>query len=324
MPHLATITRKHTGKVRAHHHTTYLPLALILLVVGFVLLNITATAADLTWTRPGPAAGSIGMTGIVPGKPPTSAAIITSPTNGQRFTSTPVLVKGTCPENTLIELFKNDIFAGSTPCDTTGAFSLEIDLLIGQNVLIAKVFDALNQSGPDSNAVTVFYDAFGSQAGPLSSLNFGGSQLLINTDAVFRGTFPGQEMTMPIDILGGRAPYAVNIQWGDAKNSVVARNDNATFRASHVYEKAGTYQIALQATDADGRVAFLTVAAIVNGQPEVQAVAGSTSKKTPLSSLLVLWPLYLGTFAVVISFWAGEWREKHILERQGKLAPHYR
>ena len=324
MPHLAPIAHAHTGKPVSHHHTSYAPLGILLFVVGLLLLTYTTSAAGLTWTRPGPAAGSVGITGVVPGKPPTKAAVITSPTNGQRFSTTPVAIKGSCPENTLVEIYKNDIFAGSTPCDKNGSFNLEIDLLIGQNLLVAKVYDALNQQGPDSNSITVFYDVSGAQAGPLTSLNFGGSQLLINTDAIFRGTFPGQEMSIPIDIIGGRAPYAVNIQWGDAKNSVIARHDNTTFRTAHTYEKAGTYQVSLQATDADGRVAFLTVAAIVNGQPAPAATATTDDKKTVLSGLLVLWPLYLGTFAVVVSFWAGEWRERKVLERRGQLAPHYR
>jgi hypothetical protein len=322
MPHLATLGHNHSGKLRPHKHTTYLPLALVLLVVGFIMLNFTATAADLTWTRPGPAAGSVGLSGVVAGKPPAQGAVITSPSSGQRFSTTPVTIKGTCPTNTLVELYKNDIFAGSTPCSTTGSFSLEIDLLIGQNTLIARVYDALNQQGPDSNSVVVFYDALGAQAGPLQGLNFGGEQLLINTDAVFRGAFPGREMTIPIDILGGRAPYAVNVQWGDATNKIIARNDNSSFRTSHTYQKAGTYQLSLQATDADGRVAFLTVAAIVNGQPPAEVAA--TTDKNITSSLLILWPLYAITFATVVSFWVGEWREKNKLEKHGKLLPHYR
>lgn len=303
----------HSGRLRPHEHTSYLPLGLLLLVVGFALSAYTAVAQS-----PGPEATSIGLYGAVAGKPPTTAAVIKSPTTGQRFGTSPITVSGTCPKNTLVEIFKSDIFAGSTPCADNGTFSLEVDLLIGQNTLIARVYDDLNQPGPDSNAVIVFYDALPSQAGPLASLNFGGPQLLLNTDAVFRGTFPKQEMKVPLEILGGTPPYAVNIQWGDSTNTVVSRNDNVSFTTAHIYKKAGTYQVSFQASDAEKRVAFLTVAAIVNGQPDPVAIAATQERST--NTLLALWPLYAASVAVVISFWLGEWRERSILTKRGLVA----
>ena len=302
----------HSGRLRPHEHTSYLPLGLLLLIVGFILLAYTASAAS-----PGPEGSSVGLNGVMPGKAPTVAAVIQSPTNQQRFSESPITFSGTCPKDTLVELFKNDIFAGSTTCTNAGTFSLEIDLLIGQNIMVARVYDALNQPGPDSNTVIVFYDALPPQAGALAPLDFGGAQLLLNTDAVFRGVFPEKELSIPIDILGGIPPYAVNVQWGDSTNKVVPRNNNDTFRVGHTYKKPGTYQITIQASDAGGRVAFLTVASIVNGQPPV--VANTTATAEVTNRLLLLWPLYASAFAVVISFWLGERREKQILIKRGML-----
>lgn len=300
---------RHSGRLRPHEHTSYAPLLFLLIAVGLALTIGTATAQS-----PPPQSGSVGLTGGMPGPAPTVAAVINSPSNGQRFSTTPVAVTGTCPKNTLVEVFKNEIFAGSGLCSDSGTFSFEIDLLIGQNILIARVYDALNQPGPDSNLVTVFYDALPAQSGPLSNLSFGGSQLLLNTDAIYRGIFPDQELKMPIDILGGTPPFALNIQWGDSSNKVVARNDNVSFNVGHIYRKAGTYQITIQATDAQGRVAFMSVAAIVNGQPD--PLAAATTKATT-NKFLVLWPLYTSAIAVVISFWLGERREKKILTKHG-------
>lgn len=307
----------HTLKLRPHEHTSYVPLAFLLVIVGFALTVFTNNVNSAT-PYDGPEAGSVGLTGVMPGKPPTTAATITQPTNGQRFSTSPITVKGTCPKNTLVEIFKNDIFAGSTVCLDNGTYSLDIDLLIGQNIIFARVYDALNQPGPDSNRVTIYYDALPAQSDPLKPFNFGGNQLLLNTDAVFRGVFPGDTMTVPLDILGGTPPYAINVQWGDASNKVVPRNDNATFNLTHEYKKAGTFQIMFQGTDAMGRVAFLTVAAIVNGQPDPAA-----APITPdgMNKLLVLWPLYTGALAVTISFWLGEQREKQVLRRHGQLKP---
>lgn len=301
---------RHSGRHRPHEYTSYFPLFLLLVSVGVALAVCTAVAQS-----PPPQAESVGLTGNMPGPPPKVAAVITSPTNGQRFSATPVTIKGTCPAKTLVELFKNDIFAGSVPCSDAGTFSLDIDLLIGQNVLIARVYDSLNQAGPDSNAVTIFYDALPAQSDPLLPVNFGGTQMLLNTDAVFRGSFPGTNMNVPITILGGVPPYAVNVQWGDSNNKVIPRNDNITFTTTHAYKKAGTYQITLQATDSQDRVAFLTVASIVNGQPGV--VASGAAAKDTVNKLLVLWPLYASSVAIVISFWLGERREKHILTKSG-------
>ena len=310
--------RHHSGRLRPHEHTSYALLAVLLFIVGISLTAYSVKAGNLTWTRPGPAAGSIGITGTMPGKPPTQGAVITAPSNGQHFTTSPVLIKGTCPANTLVEIFKNDIFAGSTVCTDKGVFEIDIDLIIGQNAIVAKVYDALNQAGPDSPTVTIAYDASLPNASGQRSLDFGGDQMLVLTDAVFRGSFPGQEMAIPVRIVGGTAPYAVNVEWGDLKNNLISRGDNIEFRTPHTYAKAGIYQLGVQATDAHGRVAFLTVAAVINGQ--VDPVATTTTATASIQSkLLALWPLYTAAVAMVISFWLGEKREKHDLAAHGQL-----
>ncbi len=306
----------HTARLRPHEHTSYVPLGILLVFVGLSLIAYTAAASS-----PGPESSSISLTGIVPGKAPTVAAVITTPKDQQRFTSSPVTFTGSCPKDTIVEIFKNDIFAGSTECSNAGSFSMEVDLLFGDNAIIARVYDALNQPGPDSATVTVFYDILPAQSGALTPLDFGGTQLLLNTDAVFRGSFPGQELSVPIDILGGTPPYAVNVQWGDSTNKVIPRNSNETFKAGHTYNKPGTYQVSIQATDAAGRVAFITVASIVNGQPTTETTGSTATPAGTTNQLLVLWPLYTSAVGVLVSFWLGEKREKQILRKRGLLLP---
>jgi hypothetical protein len=309
--------RQHSGRLRPHEYTSYPALFVLLLVVGFAL-TVCSVAASTPYN--GPESGSVGLSGVMPGKPPQNAPVIKAPTDGQVVSTSPVTVSGTCDKGTLVEVFKNDIFAGSGPCKDDSTFSFDVDLLIGKNKLIARLYNALNEPGPDSVAANVNYNVSPPQAASLAPLNFSGAQLLLNTDAVYRGTFPEQNMTVPIDIIGGAAPYAVNVQWGDASNKIVPRDNNLTFNLTHAYSKPGTYQITLQATDSEDRVAFLTVAAIVNGQPSAAAaLGGAAGGKAASSKLLVLWPLYTTAAAMVFSFWYGERREKHILGG----GPHY-
>ncbi len=307
LSHLKLSDHVHTGRIRPHEHTSYLPLAFIVFIVGLTLARFTFLAyAD----HPPPQSGSIGLTGAVPAAPPKVAATINTPRDGQHFTTTPITVSGTCPNDTLVEIYKNDIFAGSTPCDS-GNYSVDIDLLFGQNNIVVQVYDALNQAGPQSKSVTVFFDYSLSQAAPTAFFNLSGSQLLLNTDAAYRGSFPNQQLNVPITVIGGTAPFAINVQWGDVTDQVISRTNNTTFNASHAYKKPGTYKITLQGSDSNQLVAFLNVAAIINGKPELQAASGLT--KASVNKLLMLWPVYAIAVTTLVSFWIGERREKKIL-----------
>jgi len=305
---------EHSGRIRPHEHTSYIPLLFMVILVGLLLVGFSVNAYVAADARD-PQAGSVGLTGSMPGKPPTVAATITKPKDQQHFSTSPIEVAGTCPAGTLVEIYKNNIFGGSAQCDNSGKYSLDVDLLYGQNILIAQVYDSLNQAGPQSSPVTVYYDASLPNGAALSFLNFGGGQLLIITDAVYRGSFPGDTLSVPLSILGGTGPYAVNIQWGDSSNKVIPRSDNSVFNATHVYKKAGIYRITIQVTDAQQQSAFISVTSIINGQPAAYgSTSDSNSSKTAVTNkLVVLWPLYAILITMVISFWLGERREKHVL-----------
>src|SRR5579862_1378221 len=94
---------EHSGRLRPHEHTSYLPLIILLIVVGVLMFGFTTTifAAD-----PPPQSGSIGLNGTVPSSPPKTAATITTPSNGQHFSNLPITVSGSCPQGTFIEIYK--------------------------------------------------------------------------------------------------------------------------------------------------------------------------------------------------------------------------
>lgn len=262
----------------------------------------------------GPDAGSVGLSGRVPGPPPTAAAVITSPRNGQRFAASPITVTGTCPKDLIVELYKNDIFAGSGVCHDDQTFKFDIDLLYGANTLVARVYDALDQPGPDSAAVTIYYDALPPQGAPVDSSNSNNIQLLLRSSPVYRGAFPKDTLKIPLEIIGGKAPFAVNVDWGDDKSDLFTRADNSPFEVKHAYVRPGTYQVTFRASDSQQRVAFLTVIVIINGRAEV---ASGITKLGPRASdrggLLLVWPILGAAVLMVISFWLGERREKHVL-----------
>jgi hypothetical protein len=295
--HLKISHHQYSGQLRPHEHTSYLPLAVLVLAVGVLLATFTIKAQA---APPPPEASSISLSGAVPAPPPKTSATILSPTNNQHFSTTPITVTGTCPKGTLVEIYKSNIFAGSTPCDGSGNFSLQIDLLFGQNSLTAQVYDSLNQAGPVSKPVVVFYDSALAQASPTTFLSFSGAQLLLQTDAAYRGSFPNQSLNVPI--------------------TVIARGDNSTFNASHVYKRPGTYKITLQGSDSKHLVAYLSVAAIINGKPDLVA---STAANPPSSKLLLLWPLLAIAVTMVVSFWLGERREKRLLAATQNKTPQF-
>jgi len=308
--HFKISHHQYSGRLRPHEHTSYIPLALLIVLAGVLLSLLSfSTFAGAATPYTGPEAGSIGLSGTMPAEPPKTAATINSPKNGQHFSTSPITVKGSCPKDTLVEIYKNNIFAGSTPCDNNGNYSVEIDLLFGQNTLKAQVYDVLNQAGPESETITIFYDTALPQAAPSSFLDFYGAQLILNTDAAFRGSFPNQQLNVPVTVIGGTAPYAVNVEWGDSNNNIISRSDNTTFNTAHAYKKPGTYKISLQGTDSNKLVAFLNVAAIINGTPDTIAAASTK----PPNKLFILWPLLAVAATLVASFWLGERREKHIL-----------
>ena len=315
-------SRGHSGRLRPHEHTSYGALALITLVAGVLLAGFTVSS--IANASPPPASSSISLSGTMPENPPTTAATITDPANQAVFSSTPITVSGTCPSTTLVEIYKNDIFAGSTPCSDSGNYSLQIDLLYGQNSLTAVDYDVLNQAGPSSSPVEVTYNVNVPIASSLLNLNFTATQLVLETAAVYRGTFPNQQLNVPINILGGVGPFALNVNWGDNTNQVLPSSTNTTVNAMHTYSKPGTYKISIQASDSQQHVAFLDVAAVVNGQPAAAGATGGNITPSSSNKLLVLWPLYAITATLVVSFYLGERREKHILADALRPAPSLR
>ena len=250
------------------------------------------------------------MTAVVSGPRPSAAATITSPGNGQTFQDNPISVSGTCPLKSLVKIFTNGIFVGSSICDSSGHFKLQSDLVIGKNELTALPFNATNQSGPESPSVNI------TLAFPTGGLGFS-QQLLLQSSNFYRGALPGEEISWPLEIMGGVSPYAVIFNWGDTKDDLLTRSQAGPFELKHTYQKVGgylgTYPLIVKATDAAGNHAFLQLTSIVNS-PKGAASGATALTITP--NFKLIWPLWIVLLFMIFSFWLGERREKKIMQRQ--------
>ncbi|MDB5161343.1 MAG: Fibronectin type protein [Candidatus Saccharibacteria bacterium] len=243
-----------------------------------------------------PQSGSVGLQGEIPSNPPKEGATITVPGNGQNFTATPITVGGICPKGLLIEIYKNNVFSGSTNCDT-GSFTLQIDLFDGKNDLVAKVYDSLNQAGPDSSTVSVNFNANKPTPGPRISLTSAYAK---------RGAVPGSTLTWPIILSGGAGPYAVSVDWGDKSPAdLISRPAAGELSIEHVYKNPGFYTVIIKATDANGVDAFLQVVGVGNGSTQQSTQSGASPTATAQPKV-VWWPLLVSLVLTIAAFWLGK------------------
>lgn len=280
-------------------------LVLVSMIVASTWLPKTAEA--LLPLPPNPQNGSVGIEGTIPSPAPTQAATIAVPGNGQVFTSTPITVSGLCPKGLLVKVFSNNVFVGATEC-TNGSYSLQVDVFSGQNDLVARVYDALDQAGPDSNIVTVtFNDAqFG---------QFGG-HMLITSNYAKRGANPGEQLNWPIIITGGTAPYAVSVDWGDNKQpDLISVTQAGDFMLNHTYDTAGVYNVVIKGSDRNGTSAFLQVVGVANGAAQSGAQTGSGDGKTEVKTEVLWLPAVISLPLIGVAFLIGQKYELFSLRR---------
>lgn len=307
----------HSGRRLPHGMTSYPALVVMVLVLGAVMLTAAVSARAATVIE----SGNITVGAIVPGAPPVTSAVIDNPTNGQRFTTTPIEVSGSCGANLLVKIFKNNLLAGSTYCSNLGRFSLNIDLLLGRNDLTAKNYDSLDQSGPDSPVVTVYYEPApvgGGRSAPTTpgkpklepgvTPNIPSQQLVFQTDYRFKGLKPNVSFSWDLIISGGDAPYAVSIDWGDGQTTVLPAAQAGTIRPEHTYAQPGRYKIMIRGTDVTGHTAYLELAAVVDGVVPtlVGPIDTSSSEGQFYARAVALLPVYMALVALLVSFWLGE------------------
>jgi hypothetical protein len=341
--HLRLSHHRHTGHVLPRHTTSYPVLIMMLLCVGVFLGSWTHMVTAVTFSK----SDSYTVNARVPGPAPTVAATIDSPKDGEKFTSTPISVSGTCPTDTYVVLYRNNFMSGVALCDALGKYHLTSDLFVGRNDLKATVFNFTDVAGPDSDIVTVYYNPPAPVTNPEPSGSGGGSTskpsspnakpLLLKSDFSFQGYYIGSEIAWQLIIEGGDAPYAVAVDWGDGTRGLVSRSAAGSFVFKHTYKKSGGYHGSyvpiFTATDANGQETSLQLLAVVTNRPSPQpaATTGGGNTLSGLASiggenvarfLKYIWPSYAIVVLMLISFWLGERREYQYLRPQLRKRHH--
>jgi hypothetical protein len=265
-------------------------------VIAMLLVGVTGS---LLWFAPPALAatgqsGAIGIQGIIPSPPPARGATIAVPANGAVFTSTPITVSGLCPAGLLVKIFDNGIFTGATVC-ARGSYALQIDLFSGRNDLVARVYDALDQAGPDSNTVTVtFNDA--------QFLQFG-TQLTLGSAYAERAALPGTELDWPVFLSGGTGPYAISVDWGDGSSpDLLSVTLAGSVNLKHTYRVAGVYKVIIKATDKNGNAAFLQLVGQATGAIQKNKTTGNN---VIIEKTMPWWPTLAMIPLIFVAFWLG-------------------
>ena len=271
------------------------------LVLAAVLVMMTLVSASSSAGAPppqNPQTGSAGLEGTVQTPPPKIPATITTPRDGQSFNQMPITIAGTCTTDLLVKIFSNNVFVGSAICKN-GSYSLQVNLFDGRNEVVARIFDALDQAGPDSAVVTLTYNN--------TQFVLPTQQLTLSSPYARRGANPGEQLVWPITINGGVAPYAVSVDWGDGKGSTLYSESFAgTFNVQHVYDHGGIYVVIIRATDKNGQTAYLQLVGQANGAVAQSGASSGNFAVLATTQTKVSWlPLIIAVPLILLAFWLG-------------------
>jgi len=294
------------GAIRLFRYT------LAVIIIAAVGTGLSSPVSAVNQFPDQTSSGSIGIQGTITKSAPTRPATIATPANGAVFTNVPITVNGTCPANTVVKIFSNNVFVGSVFCNN-GSYSVQVNLFSGRNDLVARVYDALDQAGPDSSTVSVtFNDA---------QFAAFGTRVVINSVYAIRGAPPGQEFTWPINISGGVGPYAISVDWGDGSPSdLISQQNLGDLDIKHTYKSAGIYRVIIKVTDRNGGTAFLQLIGVATGAS--QNVNGQSGAQTTVIKEVLWVPMIAMIPLIVGAFWAGRRNELFSIRKQLEKSRH--
>lgn len=272
------------------------------IIIGASLLalfvSVRSVSAITQLPTPSPKPGSFGLEATKNQPPPTQAASITTPGNGASFANSPIPVNGICLTGLLVQVYNNGVMVGSVMC-TNGSFSIQVSLFAGTNELTAIVYDDLGQAGPTSSAVTITYND--------TRFTAFGALVTLTSSYGRRSAAASTPLSWPLQLSGGTGPYAFSIDWGDGSAAELKSQPLAGLvTISHIFKKAGIYQVNIRVTDVNGVSAFLQVIAVANGKVDELPSAPNTSSGNTTTRTEILWiPAAAALFLLLPTFWLG-------------------
>jgi hypothetical protein len=277
-------------------------LSVCLLVLAFVGIYSIQASAETKQSD------SVGIEGTVSSDPPSQAPTIDIPSNGQGFSNIPITIAGRCTNGLLVEVFRNNVFAGSVTC-TNGSYSIKIDLFSGKNDLVARQYDSLNQVSPDSNTISVNFN---------DALPGTGPRVSITTVYAKRGADPNTKLTWPLTISGGTSPYAISVDWGDkTAPDLISRQNGGDFNIEHTCTQPGIYNVTVKVTDGTGSTAFLQLVSVCNGEIQQSTSSGNGAGPTVITKKelgLAFWiTVAVAIPLLAVTFWLGTQHQLQVI-----------
>lgn len=271
-------------------------------------------------------ASDLSVTATVPAPMPIGAPSITSIPNNSSTIEAETIVSGLCPviiPAIIVAIYDGDVLVGSSQCTAAGRFSLPVSLSIGTHTLVAIVVTITGERGESSATVTVTRHQVGTttlNAGALPTTPFAGIEdplriAMSDTYAYCRIGADGDVAWLG-SFVGGAAPYAVVIDWGDGSIDSLNISDQTDQAFSHRYSRQHSYEISVTVTDSKGARASLSTIAVSFLSPSGIAMI-ENNLITPHSSPIVvfiqqyIWQIYIGTLFVLAYLWYLE-RGRHL------------
>lgn len=315
---------------RPVHHRVFLhPVTVfILLCIGVSIVNMTYRAH----------AGQYTITAKVSAPALTDAATLDSPNNGDVFTSSPISVKGTCPNDSYVVLYRNASLSGVAFCSALNTYEIQTSLYLNGNILKVQAFNLTDDAGPITPEITVTYNPPIIITSLTPSTTVTGPQQTGDNTATIPDSLPvitivytyheyatDRAFEWAIDIAGGTSPYQINTHWGDGTSTLQTALTAQSLMISHQYSKTGIYIIKVNLIDASGKQNMLQLVAIIKEKSSHISVTNSLNNDgntSLLSSGLVLlarnwlvlvWGSYATVLLMAISFWLGEQQKINVL-----------
>lgn len=320
-------------------------------ITVFIVLCVTVLVIGWTYEA---VAASYAVTAEVPAAPLTEGATITSPTAGTIVTNPSMLISGTCPAGAYIKIYTNNTFGGVIFCQNNGTFSMNDDLYVGLNTLVAQDYNVTNDPGPETPTVAVTYTQPMQSSGSSTAISTNGSvgvsgstsgpasvetpattnpPLLLTSNYQYATSAVSSGFTWTIDLEGGVPPYKVIVYWGDGSNSILYFKTDPKFQISHHYELAGYYAIKIDVIDQTGNIRFISLAArIVTPNTAGNISTSDTGYSLPLVEqnkesvflmetknwLWLAWPSVIVVLVMLVSFWLGERQEVRVMTKNNR------